>query len=51
MIGRLFKYIGYLAVIGIIALIGFAYVGPFVMPDAFTPTQVNVSKPVQLEAQ
>ncbi|MCF6443203.1 hypothetical protein [Nereida sp. MMG025] len=51
MIGRLFKYIGYLAVLALLALVAFAYVGPLVMEDAFKPSQVDVSKPVQLQVQ
>lgn len=48
MMGRIFKYIGYLAVLGFLALIGYAYLGPFLGAD-FSPEQVEVTKPVTLD--
>jgi len=51
MIGRLFKFIGYLAVLAIIGLVAFAYLGPMVMPDAFAPPQTSVTKPIALSVE
>ena len=47
MLGRLFKYIGYLAVLAVAGLVVYAYVGPFLGAD-FSPPQVEVTKPVTL---
>ncbi len=46
--GRIFKYIGYLAVLGFLALVGYAYLGPYLGAD-FSPDQVEVTKPVTLD--
>ncbi|WP_208348646.1 hypothetical protein [Pseudaestuariivita rosea] len=48
MIGRIFKYIGYLVVLGFLALVAYAYLGPFLGAD-FSPEQVEVTKPVTLD--
>ncbi|XKD84117.1 hypothetical protein ACIRQ6_08415 [Algirhabdus cladophorae] len=50
MIGKLFKLIGYLAVLCIVALIAYAYVGPYIGVD-FAPEQVEIRKPVTLPLQ
>ncbi len=47
MVGRLFRYIGYLVVLAAVGLIVYAYVGPFLGVD-FSPPQVEVTKPVTL---
>ncbi|WP_299875999.1 hypothetical protein [uncultured Sulfitobacter sp.] len=45
--GRLIKLLIYLAVLGFIGLVGYAYVGPFFGAD-FAPTQVETREPVTL---
>ncbi|MCM2561109.1 hypothetical protein M8756_01375 [Lutimaribacter sp. EGI FJ00015] len=47
--GRLFKYLFILLVLASIALIGYAYVGPFLGAD-FSPSQQEVREPVTLNA-
>lgn len=51
MIGRLFKFIGYVALLATIGLVVFAYLGPMVMPDAFVPPQTSVTKPITLSVE
>ncbi|MEL7097751.1 MAG: hypothetical protein AAGM84_02875 [Pseudomonadota bacterium] len=46
--GRLIKYLFYLAVLGFIALVGYTYVGPFFGAD-FDPPQAEVREPVTLD--
>ncbi|MFD1341823.1 hypothetical protein [Litorisediminicola beolgyonensis] len=46
--GRLLKYLVYLAIIGVIALAGYAYIGPFFGAD-FSPPQTEVRVPVDLD--
>jgi hypothetical protein len=50
MIGKLFKFIGYLTVLAVVALIAYAYVGPYIGVD-FAPAQTEVRKPVTLNLQ
>ncbi|MEM6941735.1 MAG: hypothetical protein AAF509_16595 [Pseudomonadota bacterium] len=47
--GKLIKLLIYLIVLGFIALVGYAYVGPFFGAD-FAPAQVEMREPVTLEA-
>lgn len=47
--GRLIKLLIFLAVLGFIALTGYAYVGPFVGAD-FSAPQSEVRQPVILNA-
>ena len=46
--GRVFKLLIYLAIIGFIALVGYAYVGPFFGAD-FAPAQTEIRQPVTLQ--
>ncbi|MBV7392991.1 hypothetical protein [Mameliella sediminis] len=46
--GRLIKWLFYLLVLGVLALIAYAYVGPFFGAD-FSPPQSERRVPVQLE--
>lgn len=48
--GRLIKLLIYLIIIGFIALVGYAYVGPFFGAD-FSPGQVEMRQPITLETQ
>jgi len=50
MIGKLFKLIGYLAVLAILALIAYAYLGPYIGVD-FSPEQTEIRKPVTLNLE
>lgn len=45
--GRLFKLLIFLLVVGFIGLVGYAYVGPFFGAD-FAPAQVETRVPVTL---
>jgi len=47
--GRLFKYLIYLAILAFVALVAYAYVGPFFGVD-FSPPQHEIRKPVILDA-
>ncbi len=46
---RIMKWLVYLAIIGAVALVAYAYVGPFFGAD-FSPPQTEVRKPVALDA-
>ena len=48
--GRIIKLLFYLAVLGAIALVAFAYIGPFFGAD-FSPPSREVRQPVTLDAQ
>jgi hypothetical protein len=45
---RLIKFLLILAILAGIALVIFAFVGPFVLPDWFQPTVREVTQPVDL---
>ena len=47
--GRLIKYLFYLAVLAGITLVGYAYIGPF-LPAAFSPPAEEIRKPVVPDA-
>lgn len=47
--GRLIKLLFYIAVIGFVGLVGYAYIGPFFGAD-FSAPQVEVRQPVVLNA-
>ncbi len=47
--GRMLKYLIYLAVLGFVGLSGYAYIGPFLGAD-FEPTQAEIRTPVTLTA-
>lgn len=47
MLGKLFKFLIFLAILGFIALVGYAYLGPFFGAD-FAPAQVEQRIPVTL---
>lgn len=47
--GRIVKWLIYLAVLGGIALVAYAYIGPFFGAD-FSPPQTEVRQPVTLDA-
>ena len=49
MLWRLIKLLFWLAVIGGIALVGYAYVGPVFFPADFDPDQRRIEVPVTLE--
>ncbi|EPX78359.1 hypothetical protein [Salipiger mucosus] len=46
--GRLFKWLLILLVLGGIALVGYAYIGPFFGAD-FSPPQTEIREPVELD--
>ncbi|KMK66545.1 hypothetical protein [Puniceibacterium sp. IMCC21224] len=46
--GRIVKWLFYLLVLGGIALVAYAYIGPFFGAD-FSPPQTEIRKPVQLD--
>jgi len=46
---RLIKLIFWLAVLGALGLIGYAYVGPLVVPDHFAPPVTEITAPVELD--
>ena len=48
--GRLFKLLLFLLIIGFIGLVGYAYIGPFFGAD-FAPRQIETRVPVTLEGQ
>ncbi|MGB3246472.1 MAG: hypothetical protein WBB25_18200 [Sulfitobacter sp.] len=50
MIGKLIKFLIFLAVVGGIGLVGYAYVGPFFGAD-FAPAQVESRVPVTLGSE
>jgi hypothetical protein len=47
--GRLIKYLIYLAILGGVGLVGYAYIGPWFGAD-FRAPQAEVRKPVVLNA-
>ncbi|MBS0122935.1 hypothetical protein [Thetidibacter halocola] len=47
--GRLIKLLFYLAILGALALVAYAYVGPFFGAD-FSPPQGEIRQPVDLDA-
>lgn len=47
---RLFKALIYLLILGFVALIGYAYIGPFFGAD-FAPAQSEVRQPVTLNTE
>tara|TARA_R110002049_G_scaffold10127_1_gene50099 strand:+ start:53985 stop:54134 length:150 start_codon:yes stop_codon:yes gene_type:complete len=47
--GKLFKLLIFLTVIGFIGLVGYAYLGPFFGVD-FSPAQVETRQPITLKA-
>ncbi|MEN8659756.1 hypothetical protein [Marivita sp.] len=47
--GRIIKWLIYLLIVGTIALVAYAYVGPFFGAD-FSPPQTEVRQPVKLDA-
>ncbi|WP_203227966.1 hypothetical protein [Roseovarius dicentrarchi] len=47
---RLIKWLFYLAILAFIALIGYAYLGPFFGAD-FTPPTVEIRKEITLDAK
>ena len=47
--GKLFKLLIFLLIVGFIGLVGYAYVGPFFGVD-FSPEQIETRKPVTLTA-
>ncbi|APX24640.1 MULTISPECIES: hypothetical protein [Salipiger] len=48
--GRIIKWLFILVILGGIALVGYAYVGPFFGAD-FSPPQTEIRTPVELDAQ
>jgi hypothetical protein len=48
--GRIFKLLIYIAVLGFIGLVGYAYLGPFFGVD-FSPPQTEIREPVILNDQ
>lgn len=48
--GRLIKWLFYLAILAGLALVAYAYVGPFFGVD-FSPTQTEIRQPVDLDGQ
>lgn len=50
MLGKLIKFLIFLTILGIIALIGYAYVGPFFGAD-FAPQPVETRVPVTLDTE
>lgn len=47
--GRILKYLLYLAVLGALALVGYAYLGPFLGAD-FAPPQQEIRQRIILNA-
>ena len=50
MIRKLIKFLVFLAIVGFIALVGYAYLGPFFGAD-FAPAQVEIRVPVTLGSE
>lgn len=48
---RLIKFLFWLAVLGGIALVAYAYVGPLVVPHHFVPTVTEITAPVELDIE
>jgi hypothetical protein len=48
--GRIFKLLIYVAIIGFIGLVAYAYIGPFFGAD-FTAPQAEIRQPVTLNGQ
>lgn len=48
--GRILKYLFYLLVLGALALVAYAYVGPFLGVD-FSPQQGEIRQRILLDAQ
>ena len=48
---RLIKALFFLAVLGALALIAYAYAGPVFFPGDFAPPSQQVTRPVTLETQ
>lgn len=48
--GRLIKWLFYLVVLAGLALVAYAYAGPFFGAD-FSPPQTEIRKPVQLDGE
>ena len=48
--GKLFKFLIFLMIIGFIGLVGFAYIGPFLGAD-FAAPQTEMREPVTLTGQ
>ncbi|SFA76359.1 hypothetical protein SAMN05421688_0689 [Poseidonocella pacifica] len=46
---RILKYLFYLLILAAIALVAYAYIGPFIGAD-FSPRQVEIRTPVELDA-
>lgn len=47
--GRLIKWLFYLVILGLIALVAYAYVGPIFDPE-FSPKPEEIRIPVELDA-
>jgi hypothetical protein len=47
--GRIIKWLIYLLILGALALIAYAYIGPYFGAD-FSPPQTEVRQPVTLDA-
>ncbi|MCK0151130.1 hypothetical protein MWU54_13910 [Marivita sp. S6314] len=47
--GRILKWLIYLLIIGGLALVAYAYLGPYFGAD-FSPPQIEIRKPVTLDA-
>ncbi|MEQ6203797.1 hypothetical protein ABMC88_12145 [Sulfitobacter sp. HNIBRBA2951] len=50
MLGKLFKFLFIIAILGFAALVGFAYVGPEIGID-FAPDRQEIRMPVTLQGQ
>lgn len=48
--GRIIKWLFILLILGGIALVGYAYLGPFFGAD-FSPAQMEIRQPVELDEQ
>jgi hypothetical protein len=46
---RLIKFLFWLAVLAGIGLVGYAYLGPILVPDHFAPPVTQVTLPVELD--
>jgi hypothetical protein len=47
--GRIFKWLFYLLIVGAFVLVGYAYIGPFFGAD-FSPPTSEITQPVELDA-